>query len=104
MVNFCDNLDLEIVWCFLESPQHLSIDFITTAAKKIAYQKYINHPEPQLQAIAQRVNQSKPINDNLFLAYMKKIDQRRGQDSSVVLEEIFNAMSSLDVSSISEQL
>jgi molybdenum cofactor biosynthesis enzyme MoaA len=104
LVNFCDNLDLEIVWWFLESPQYLSIDFITTAAKKIAYQKYINHSEPQLQAIAQRVHQSRPINDNLFLTYMKKIDQRRGQDSSVVLKEIFNAMSSLDVSSISEQL
>ena len=104
LVDFCENLDLEIVWCFLESPQYLSIDFITTAAKNIAYQKYINHPEPELQAIAQRVNQFQPINDNLFLTYMKKLDQRRGQDSSVVLEEIFNAMSSLDVSSVSKQL
>lgn len=104
LVDFCGILDLEIVWWFLESPQYLSIDFITTAAKNIAYQKYINHPEPELQAIAQRVNQSQPINDNLFLTYMKKLDQRRGQDSSVVLEEIFNAMSSSDVSSVSKQL
>jgi len=93
LVNFCENENLEIVWCFLESPQYLCIDHITAAAKDAVFNKYANHRNSELQSIAHRVYQTAPVTGDVFLNYMKKLDQRRGQDSAVVLKEIIDAMS-----------
>lgn len=94
LVNFCSSLDLEIVWWYLETPEFFSINNTTQTTKNLAYKKYAEHPNAELRAIANRVLQSAPVNGKLFLDYMKKLDQRRGQNSSTVLKEIFDAMSS----------
>jgi organic radical activating enzyme len=93
LAEFCRSNDLDIVWWFLENPECLCIDFVTSTTKDIVFKKYINHPDAELQAIAKRMKLSAPTDGSSFLSYMKKLDQRRGQDSSVVLKEIFDAMS-----------
>jgi MoaA/NifB/PqqE/SkfB family radical SAM enzyme len=96
LVDFCDVHKFEIVWCYLENPQFLSINRVTNATKKLVYDKYINHRNLELQSIAKSMYQmpEPETGGNLFLDYMKKLDLRRGQNSSVVLKEIFDAMSS----------
>lgn len=92
-VDFCDSNDLEIVWWFLENPSCLSIDFVTAATKDAVYKKYINHTNSELQAIAKRIVTNAAVNGDTFLNYMHMLDQRRGQNSSTVLKEIFDTMS-----------
>jgi molybdenum cofactor biosynthesis enzyme MoaA len=96
LVDFCNAHKFEIVWCYLEDPQFLSINCVTNATKKLVYDKYINHHNLELQSIAKSMYKMPELetNGNLFLDYMKKLDLRRGQNSAVVLKEIFDAMSS----------
>lgn len=94
LVDFCSANELDIVWWFLEGPDYLSIDCVTLATKNAVYNKYINHPNTELQAIARRMRLSPPVSGKEFIDYMKKIDQRRNEDSSIVLKEIFDLMSS----------
>lgn len=94
LIDFCSALNVEVIWCFLETPQYLSIDHVTDTVKQRVREKYTNHADPQLQAIAQRVIKNQAVSGDAFLNYMKKLDQRRGQNSSTVLKEIVDAMSS----------
>lgn len=94
LVDFCASNNLEIHWWYLEDPQSCCIDFVTSATKDIVFKKYINHPNPHLQSIAKRMYLSDATDGSLFLTHMKNLDQRRMQDSSRVLKEIFDAMSS----------
>jgi organic radical activating enzyme len=93
LVDFCNNHNLEIVWWFLETPQSLCIDFVNGATKDIVFKKYIDHPNSELQSIAKRMYLTPAIAGDQFLDYVKKLDQRRMQDSSLVLKEIIDAMS-----------
>lgn len=94
LVDFCSDHNLEMVWWYLENPQSLCIDYVTSTTKDVVFKKYIDHPNSELQSIAKRMRLSAATGGSLFLNYMKELDQRRGQDSSVVLKEIFDAMSS----------
>lgn len=94
LVEFCDINNLEIVWWFLENPDYLSIDRVTAATKTAVYNKYINHPNVNLQQIANRMHLSPPVSGQAFIDHMTKLDQRRNQDSAVILKEIFDLMSS----------
>lgn len=93
LVDFCLSHNLEIVWWYLESPELFSIDRVTQTTKNLVYQKYSNHANDELRSIAKRVVRGAPVSGSMFLEYMKKLDQRRGQDSSIILKEIFDAMS-----------
>jgi len=93
LVEFCNHHQFDMVWEYLEYPKYLSIDYITTSTKKIVYKKYINHPNPELQAIAKRVLLSNSVTGQDFINYMVKLDGRRNQNSPEVLKEIFEAMS-----------
>jgi molybdenum cofactor biosynthesis enzyme MoaA len=93
LVDFCSALDVEVIWCFLETPEYLSIDFVTDTVKQLVRGKYTNHPNLELQSIAQRMSKTAAVSGAAFLNHMQKLDQRRGQNSATVLKEIFDAMS-----------
>jgi MoaA/NifB/PqqE/SkfB family radical SAM enzyme len=92
VVEFCQTNDLEIVWWFLEDPAYLCIDCITETAKDLVRQKYATHSDSELRSIVDRVSKTPSVSGELFVNYMRKLDQRRRQDSSIVLKEIFDAM------------
>jgi MoaA/NifB/PqqE/SkfB family radical SAM enzyme len=93
LFNFCNQLNLNIFWNFVDTPKIFSIDHMTQTAKDLVYQKYKDHVNTELRAIADRMYLSSPTSGKEFIDYMIKLDQRRGQNSSVVLKEIFDAMS-----------
>ena len=93
LFDFCESHQIEIVWWFLESPKELSIDRLTASAKHAVFNKYCNHKDPELRAIAQRVLLTAPESGLPFLNFMQILDQRRQQNSSMILKEIFDVMS-----------
>jgi MoaA/NifB/PqqE/SkfB family radical SAM enzyme len=93
LVDFCSAHNFDIVWWYLHDPQYLSIDHVTAAVKDVVYNRYINHSVPELQSIAVRMYSSPPVSGQSFINYMTKIDLRRKQNSSIVLKEIFDLMS-----------
>jgi radical SAM protein with 4Fe4S-binding SPASM domain len=92
LVNFCEFHDFEIVWNFVDSPDYLCIDFVTQTVKDIVHKKYADHSNLELQGISKRIMSTPPASGKTFIEYMTKLDHRRGQDSSIILKEIFNAM------------
>jgi len=93
LVDFYNQHNLEIVWTFLENPYYFSIDQITEKMKNIVYEKYIGHPNLELQMIAKRMHQTAAVDGQLFLHHMNQFDQRRDQNSKIILKELFDAMS-----------
>lgn len=93
IVDFFKNLNIDIVWWYLEDPEYLSIQRTTQKTKNLIYEKYHAHPEPELRAIANGVKASPAVCGQAFLDYMTKLDQRRGQDFKHTHQEIFDAMS-----------
>ena len=80
---WADSLGLEVVLNLLEFPKHLNIDFVTTAARDLIYQKYHNHSNIELQKIAQRIQHATGHDGIEFVSYMKTLDQRRNQNFSL---------------------
>lgn len=93
LVEYCQSLNLKMVWCYLEHPQELCIDYITKSAKELIYNKYYNHPESELRNIANRVLASKPVSGQSFINLMNKYDLRRNTSFASTHPEIFQAMS-----------
>jgi radical SAM protein with 4Fe4S-binding SPASM domain len=92
IINFSRQLGLEIVWWYLEQPDHLCIDNVTESVKQLVYQKYHNHPTEELQRILQRVQNSPATSGQRFIDYMDKLDQRRAQLFAQTHSEIYAAM------------
>jgi MoaA/NifB/PqqE/SkfB family radical SAM enzyme len=92
LVDFCNQLDFEIVWCYLENPRMLCIDNVTQKVKDIVKEKYTNHTCAELQAIAIRVQQTQPYKNQDFISYMSKLDGRRKKDFQKSHKIIFDAM------------
>lgn len=93
LLEFFKNLNFDIVWWYLEDPKYLSIHNTTKKVKKLIYQKYHSHTNPELRNIATAVQSSIPVSGKEFLEYTLKLDNRRGQDFKLWHSEIFNAMS-----------
>jgi len=92
LINFCNTNDFSIVWCYLENPKFLCIDYVTDKVKQLVVKKYLNHENVELQSIAKRVKNNTPVNGNEFISYMTKIDLRRTQNFREHHKEIFDAM------------
>jgi MoaA/NifB/PqqE/SkfB family radical SAM enzyme len=92
-VEFLQNLNFEIVWCYLEEPEYLAVHRTTKKVKDLIYQKYHSHPELELRNLAVGVQLSPATSGEEFLEYMSKLDNRRSQDFKLAHIEMFNAMS-----------
>lgn len=88
LYNWADSIGLDVVLNLLESPKHLNIDFVTPAAQDLIYQKYCNHPNIELQKIAQRIQSVAGHTGKEFVEYMKMLDQRRNQNFSLAHQAI----------------
>jgi MoaA/NifB/PqqE/SkfB family radical SAM enzyme len=93
LVEYCQSLQLDIVWWYLETPDEFCIDNMTKTAKDLVYEKYHLHPTQELRNIANRMRLNPAITDSKFLDTIKRFDQRRLQDFSKEHQEIINAMS-----------
>lgn len=92
LVEFCNTEKLDIVWCYLEEPDFLSVKNITNKAKNLIYEKYKNHSNQELQALSSKIYQANTVNGTEFINYMQELDRRRNQNSNIVLKEIMSAM------------
>jgi hypothetical protein len=82
-----------MIWCYLEHPENLCIDYMTAWAKELVYNKYKNHPVEELKNIANRVTRTLPVSGRAFIDLMNKYDHRRGTDFTKAHPEIMLAMS-----------
>lgn len=82
VVEYCDSLSLEIVWWYLEDPEHLCIDRAPMRVREAAIKKYQNHSNPELRSIANRLKatSSQALSGQQFLEFTTKLDRRRKQD------------------------
>jgi MoaA/NifB/PqqE/SkfB family radical SAM enzyme len=94
LVEYAQMQSYEIVWWYLENPDYLCIDNVTSAVKELIFTKYSNHHVSELCDIAVRVNQTNPVTGKKFIDYMKKLDQRRAQNFRESHVEIYDAMAS----------
>lgn len=94
LVEYAQMQSYEIVWWYLENPEYLCIDNVTSAVKELIFTKYSNHHVSELCDIALRVNQTNPVTGKKFIDYMKKLDQRRAQNFRESHVEIYDAMAS----------
>ena len=92
LVEFSQSLGIEIMWWYLEDPKYLCIDYVTQRVKDLVYEKYHQHPEKELRAIANRITKNQPKNGKLFLEYTNTLDTRRQQNFAEYHSEIFDAM------------
>jgi radical SAM protein with 4Fe4S-binding SPASM domain len=92
LVKFADNVGIDIVWIYLETPKHLCIDNVTQAVKDLVYQKYHNHSNSELAGLSVRLQNVGPTTGHEFLEYTNIIDQRRGQEFFKTHPEIYAAM------------
>ena len=92
LITYCQKLNLEIVWWYLEEPEVCCIDNMTSTAKQLVYTRYVNHANPELKQIAKRMTQTPATSGNLFLALMNEYDRRRGTNFADAHREIVDAM------------
>jgi MoaA/NifB/PqqE/SkfB family radical SAM enzyme len=93
LLAYCQSLDIDIVWWYLEEPDEFCIDNMTKTAKDLVYEKYHLHPTEELRNIANRVRINSPITDSKFIDTVKRFDHQRSQDFAKEHREIFDAMS-----------
>ena len=92
LVKFANNVGIDIVWIYLETPKHLCIDHVTQAVKDLVYEKYHNHPNSELAGLSVRLQNASPATGYEFLEYTNMIDHRRGQEFVKTHPEIYAAM------------
>ena len=92
LVEFADDVGVDIVWIYLETPTHLCIDHVTRAVKDLVYQKYHNHSNTELVEISNRLQSTTAVVGQEFLEYTDMIDRRRGQEFVKTHPEIYVAM------------
>ena len=92
LVEFADDVGVDIVWIYLETPTHLCIDHVTHAVKDLVYQKYHNHSNTELVEISNRLQSTTAVVGQEFLEYTDMIDRRRGQEFVKTHPEIYVAM------------
>lgn len=93
LVEYSQQLGIEIVWNYLTDPKVLCIDNMTKQAKNLVYQKYINHQNLELRHIAEHININTYTDGQEFIKLMTKYDQRRDCNFAQTHPEIFQAMS-----------
>jgi sulfatase maturation enzyme AslB (radical SAM superfamily) len=92
LVDFAENLGLEIVWNYVLNPDYFCIDYMTPAAKNLVWKKFQNSPYSQLKKIAERVKHSVGSDGKDFVSHTLAYDQKRNQKFSDSHPEIFIAM------------
>jgi MoaA/NifB/PqqE/SkfB family radical SAM enzyme len=92
LVDFAENLGLEIVWNYVLNPDYFCIDYMTPAAKNLVWKKFQNSPYSQLKKIAERVKHSVGSDGKDFVNHTLAYDQKRNQKFSDSHPEIFIAM------------
>jgi MoaA/NifB/PqqE/SkfB family radical SAM enzyme len=92
VIDLANELGLELIWTYLEEPKYLNIDYATDRAREAIVAKYSNHSECELRSLAQRVKQSPGSDGHEFVAYMDRLDARRGQQFATSHREIYEAM------------
>ncbi len=93
LIDYANDVNVDILWTYLDQPELLNIDRMTNAAKKIVYHKHHQSPHLELRAIANRVVNSKGSDGTEFLNETKKLDARRNQNFAICHSEIMAAMS-----------
>lgn len=92
LARLAQELGIEILWWYVEDPDFMCIDRATDRTKELVAARYANHPIPELQKIAARVQSSLGSDGSEFIAHCKTLDQRRGQSFYGTHREIFTAM------------
>jgi MoaA/NifB/PqqE/SkfB family radical SAM enzyme len=92
LVTWADQTQNRIVFNYLDGPDYMSIDHLTPTGKQLVVNRYKNHPHPELQKIATRVQDSAGSDGTEFVRYMKRLDRQRKENFSDSHQEIALAM------------
>jgi organic radical activating enzyme len=92
LVEWATQTQNRIVFNYLDTPVYLNIDRMTPAGKQLVVDRYRNHPHPELQKIANRVQNSVGSDGVEFVNYMKQLDRQRKENFSDSHQEIALAM------------
>ena len=93
VVALAQNLDVDVLWWYLEQPDFLSIDQATSAMQSEIITRYLNHDIEELHRIAERVANATPVSGQTFLDYVHRMDHRRNQKFKDTHPEAYRAMS-----------
>jgi radical SAM protein with 4Fe4S-binding SPASM domain len=96
VIDLAKTLGIGMIWWYLEQPAFLCIDQATAETKQAVIAKYLHHPEIELQRITARILNAAGSDGREFVAYTKKIDQRRSQRFVDTHPEIYRAMGGCD--------
>lgn len=92
IVSLAENLQVDVLWWYLEKPSYLSINQVTTAMQAEIIKQYINHKIEELRSIAERMANTSPVSGKPFLDFVHELDHRRGQRFADSHSEVFRAM------------
>jgi len=92
LVKLSEDIEVDVVWSYLEDPVFLCIDNVTSAVKHRVKEIYQDHTVEELRKISHRMFQCDAVSGQSFLDYTKKIDQRRKQDFRKFHREICELM------------
>jgi MoaA/NifB/PqqE/SkfB family radical SAM enzyme len=92
LINWAHDMNIKIVFNYLDNPECMSIDYMTPAAKQLVVDKFLTHPRVELQKIAYRIQKSTGSDGSDFVEYMKNFDSWRNEDFVESHKEIAIAM------------
>jgi hypothetical protein len=89
---WADGLGLPVNPNYLDSPEAFSIKNLTPLAKKLVFEKFQNHPWPEMSKILNTIQSSPDSDGSDFRTLSRNFDRIRGQNFSTTHAEIAHAM------------
>ena len=92
LLDWAENIGIDVVPNFLDAPEWLNIDYMTLEARQLVFDKYHLSKNPLLNKLARRVNESTGSDGKKFFQEMKRFDELRNEKFSETHSEIAHAM------------
>jgi MoaA/NifB/PqqE/SkfB family radical SAM enzyme len=92
LLDWANQIEIELIYNILKSPQYLSIDNMTPQAKQLVIDQFVGSEHEFLTTIANQVRNSKGSDGTEFVQKMKEYDCRRSENFLLTHKEIACAM------------
>ena len=92
LIEWAQKSNTRIVFNYLDFPECFNIDYMTTEAKQLVVDRFLQYDHPELKKLIDRIVQSPGSDGKLFVEQTKLYDQYRKQDFRSTHKEIAEAM------------